>query len=71
MPAVGVVAPATERRRSARSRKTQGKRGKWLGASVGWARGGQGGGRERTRALSGPTHFGPKSETGMDACGRF
>jgi hypothetical protein len=41
---------------------------KWLGASVGWARGGQGGRRERTHGLSWPTHFEPKSETGMGAC---
>jgi hypothetical protein len=32
-----------------------------------WARGGQGGARERTRGLSGSTHFGFKSETGIGA----
>jgi hypothetical protein len=36
-------------------------------ASVGWARGGQEGRGERTRALSRPTHFGPKSETQIGA----
>jgi hypothetical protein len=46
--------------------KHRGGWGKWLGASVGWAQGGQGG-RERTCGLFGPTHFGPKSEIGMDA----
>jgi hypothetical protein len=71
MPTMGVSAPATERRRSARNRETQGRRGKWLGASVGWARGGPGGGGERTRMLSGPTRFGPKSETEMGARGRL
>jgi hypothetical protein len=38
-------------------------------ASVGWARGGQEGRGGRTRALSGPTHFGPKSEAEMGAHG--
>jgi hypothetical protein len=47
------------------------ERGKWLGAPVGWARGGQRRGRERMRGLSGPTHFGPKFETGMSARGRL
>jgi hypothetical protein len=42
------------------------ERGKWLGASVGWARGRQGGARESTRGLSVPMHFGPKSETGSE-----
>jgi hypothetical protein len=50
--------------------KHKGGGGKWLGASVGWALGGQGR-RERTRGLSGPMHFGPKSETGMGARGRL
>jgi hypothetical protein len=67
--AVGVAASAMERRRSAQQGNIG--EGKWFGASVGWARGGQGGGRERTRGLSGPTHFGPKSETGMGAHGRL
>jgi hypothetical protein len=44
-------------------------RGKQLGASVGWAQGGQGGVRERTRGLSGSMHFGPKSETRVGARG--
>jgi hypothetical protein len=48
---------------------TEEGRGKWLGACVGWAWGGQGGAPGRTRELSGPTHFGLKSETRMDARG--
>jgi hypothetical protein len=51
--------------------KHRGGEGKWFGASIGWARGGQGGGHERMRGLSGTTHFGPKSETGMGAHGRL
>jgi hypothetical protein len=46
-------------------------------ASVGWARGGQegrggrgGGGVVGMRALSGPTHFGPKFEAEMSAYGQ-
>jgi hypothetical protein len=39
-------------------------------ASVGWAWGGQEGRGGRTRALSGPTHFGPKSEAKMGAHGQ-
>jgi hypothetical protein len=39
-------------------------------ASVGWARGGQEGHAGRTRALSGPTHFKPKSEAEIGAHGQ-
>jgi hypothetical protein len=39
-------------------------------ASAGWARGGQEGRGGRTRALSGLTHFGPKSEAEMGAHGQ-
>jgi hypothetical protein len=39
-------------------------------ASVGLARGGQEGRGGRMRALSGPTHFGPKSEAEMGARGQ-
>jgi hypothetical protein len=39
-------------------------------ASVGWASGGQEGRGRRTRAMSGPTHFGPKSEAEMGAHGQ-
>jgi hypothetical protein len=70
-PAVGVAAPTMKRRRSASSRATQGGEGKMAWTSVGWARGGQGGARGRTRGLSRPTHFGPKSETRMGARGRL
>jgi hypothetical protein len=39
-------------------------------ASIGWARGGQEGRGGRTRALSGPTHFGLKSEAEMGTRGQ-
>jgi hypothetical protein len=55
----------------ARSRETQGRGGEMVWSLCRLGPGRTRRGRERTRGLSGPTHFEPKSETGMGAHGRL
>jgi hypothetical protein len=70
-PVVPVAAPAMERRTSASDMATQGGGvGEIARCLYRLGPGRTRGTRGRTHGLSRPTHFGPKSETGMSARGR-